>query len=90
MNTKDILNERETTHGEWRQQAHITHRLKEALRDSIRWDILTCSQREALDMICVKMGRILTGDPSEPDHWLDIAGYSTLEHKELTEGKAAI
>ena len=34
--------------------------------------------REALEMTAHKTARILTGEPSEPDHWLDKAGYYTL------------
>lgn len=33
---------------------------------------------EALDMICHKLGRIIAGDASFKDHWVDIAGYATL------------
>jgi hypothetical protein len=35
-------------------------------------------QREALDMIAHKIGRILNGDPDYSDSWRDIAGYATL------------
>jgi hypothetical protein len=35
-------------------------------------------QRETLDMIAHKIGRILAGDPNVEDHWKDIAGYATL------------
>jgi hypothetical protein len=34
--------------------------------------------RESLDMISNKIARIVNGNPSEPDHWIDIAGYATL------------
>lgn len=42
---------------------------------------------EALDMICHKIARILAGDPNEPDHWHDIAGYATLVEKEIKNGR---
>jgi hypothetical protein len=40
-------------------------------------------QREAIDMICHKLGRILSGDPSHPDHWLDIQGYARCAWERL-------
>jgi hypothetical protein len=33
---------------------------------------------EALEMICTKIARILSGNPNDPDHWKDIAGYAEL------------
>jgi hypothetical protein len=35
-------------------------------------------------MICYKMGRILSGDSNNLDHWDDIAGYATLVSKILS------
>jgi hypothetical protein len=35
-------------------------------------------QLQALDMIVTKIGRILTGNPSHLDSWIDIAGYAKL------------
>lgn len=45
-------------------------------------------QLEALDMICTKLARIVTGDPHYIDNWIDIAGYATLVAQRL-EGKSA-
>jgi hypothetical protein len=42
-------------------------------------------QKEALEMICHKMARILNGNPNEHDHWHDISGYSTLVANLLKE-----
>lgn len=33
-------------------------------------------------MILHKCGRILSGDPNEPDHWRDIEGYARIANKE--------
>ncbi len=33
-------------------------------------------------MICLKISRIVTGDPEHPDNWHDIAGYATLAERE--------
>lgn len=73
---QQILNEREKTHGDYGSHATITQDLKRIIHtyDSE----LTDSQRETLDMIAHKIGRILAGDPDFRDHWQDIAGYATL------------
>ena len=43
-----------------------------------RWLNLADDQREALEMIAHKIGRILNGDPDYDDSWVDIAGYAQL------------
>jgi hypothetical protein len=45
-----------------------------------------CLVSEALEMICVKMARIMNGDPLYRDNWVDIAGYAKLVSDRL-EGK---
>ncbi|CAB4172042.1 hypothetical protein UFOVP1552_8 [uncultured Caudovirales phage] len=39
--------------------------------------------RESVHMIQQKIARILSGDPFEPDHWMDIEGYARLVSIEL-------
>ena len=39
---------------------------------------LAPDQMLALDMIAVKISRILSGNPSHKDSWVDIAGYAKL------------
>lgn len=46
------------------------------------WNQLTASQREGLEMIAHKLGRILNGDPNWADSWHDIAGYAKLVEDE--------
>lgn len=43
-----------------------------------KWRHLAPDQREALEMIAHKIGRILNGDPNYADSWADIAGYAKL------------
>lgn len=50
--------------------------------------LLSFEQCEALDMIQHKIGRILSGNPNEPDHWHDIAGYATLVENILRTGQS--
>jgi len=80
---EEILAEREKTHGDFGTHAAITDAIKYHMHNSSKWDYLSSTQREALDMTAHKIGRILAGDPDHKDHWDDIAGYTTLVAKEL-------
>lgn len=86
------LVERGSRYGPFNTHAEIAQTLKIAMSEFTHatgyrpWHMLTNSQREALDMIMHKVGRILNGDPNYADSWVDIAGYATLVAKEL-EGK---
>lgn len=74
----DTLTERGSRYGAFARHAEITQTLKDGLRNHPGWAKLTYNQREALEMICHKIGRILNGDPNYADSWHDIAGYATL------------
>lgn len=78
MSIEDTLNERENTHGDFRVTASIAQDLKDGLRAREGWAALSWNQREAVDLICTKLARIISGNPYEADHWRDIAGYATL------------
>lgn len=73
-----ILAERGKTHGPYREHAAVTQNLKAAMVNSTQWEHLDGHERETLEMIAHKMGRILSGSPHYEDHWRDIAGYATL------------
>lgn len=89
MDIRDILAERGQTHGHFPLHAYITQRMKELFRQQENWHRLTDAQREFLDMDAHKVGRILAGDPTHSDHYLDVAGYATLCVQEL-EGQAPV
>lgn len=72
------LNQRAATHGDYTDHAHQTQILKEVMRANPGWNKLDWHERETLEMIAHKIGRILTGNPHFHDHWHDIAGYATL------------
>jgi hypothetical protein len=74
----EILDARRQTHGAFSLQAALAQRLKLVLRQSANFDDMTEGQRQALEAICDKQARILSGDADHADHWLDIAGYATL------------
>lgn len=73
-----ILNERQKTHGDYDLNANIAQELKTAVRCSPNFGKLAAMQKESVDLICTKLGRILAGDPDVRDHWDDIAGYAKL------------
>ena len=75
---EDTLIERQQTHGDYTETARLAQELKETLRAGFAYGDLSSSHREALDLIATKLARILSGNPREPDHWRDIAGYARL------------
>ncbi len=78
MNVDQILQERGDRYGSFEQNATIAQALKKVLHMNENWHHLAYDQREALDMFCSKMARIMNGDPNYVDSWDDIAGYATL------------
>lgn len=81
--TEALITERGSRYGKFKDGAEIMQELKGVMREVDGWHNLTPSQREALDMIQHKIGRILNGDPTYDDNWKDIAGYATLIVNEL-------
>lgn len=72
------LDERGKRYGAFRTHASITQAIKSVMFNS-RSDLhLEADQREALEMIAHKIGRIINGDPDYVDSWVDIAGYAQL------------
>lgn len=80
--TDDLLSERARTHGSWERTAQLSQSLKGVI-DQAQLPARTLSkgQREAIDMILLKVSRIVCGNPNEPDHWDDCAGYAMLGKK---------
>jgi hypothetical protein len=78
MQTADLIDERERTHGDFTVTARIAQAIKEVYRSAPNWSILTPRQREAMEMAATKDARILSGDPNDPDHWRDRNGYMWL------------
>lgn len=88
MNTDQLLEQRGKTHGLFSDHASITQRTKELWASTPKYKSLTYSQREALDMIAHKVGRVLSGNPHFLDHWADIAGYARLVEKEVSNAES--
>lgn len=74
------LAERGKRYGLFIGHSQVTQSLKLAIESELdkRKKYLPCDQKEALDMICHKIGRIVNGDNNYDDSWIDIAGYAQL------------
>lgn len=76
----DTLEERRGTHGHFCHHATVTQTLKQDVNEALALSGVKLSmvQKEAIDMILHKVGRIVSGNPNHKDHWVDIAGYAKL------------
>lgn len=72
------LEERGKRYGNYLHQTHISKTLQNRMRMAESYSSLATDQQDALEMIAVKISRILNGDPDYSDNWHDIAGYATL------------
>jgi hypothetical protein len=79
----NVLAERGKRYGAFKDGASIMQQLKTVIRSADGWERLTDSQKEALEMIQHKIGRVLNGDPTYVDSWTDICGFSQLIVSEL-------
>jgi hypothetical protein len=85
-NIQDTLAERGSRYGDFAGHANITQRIKFIMQNTQNWSRLKEDQKESLEMVAHKIGRILNGDPDYDDSWVDIAGYVTLVANRL-QGK---
>jgi hypothetical protein len=76
--TEEVLVERNKTHGDFAMNAHFSQEFKRLFQSAPCWVNLSPSHRESLDMIALKLSRILSGQANYRDHWVDICGYSKL------------
>lgn len=85
-----ILKERGDRYGSFDGHARITQALKQKfVVNAKKYSTMSDSQKEAIDMIFHKIGRIGNGDPNYLDSWVDIVGYAQLVVDELKSQEAA-
>lgn len=84
MSIDNTLAERGARYGEFDEHARITQAIKTALTSGRSWDKCSPSQKEALEMVAHKMGRIVNGDPKFVESWRDMSGYVRLVEIELS------
>lgn len=87
VTAEDVIKTRQGTHGEYADSARVMQAIKRAVREGAGYDDLPDIMKESLDMLAHKMGRIVTGNPSFHDHWVDISGYATLIIQRTDDGK---
>lgn len=80
---ENLLNQRQSTHGDFSHASAMVQLIKHRLRAEEGWRDMLAAQREAMEMIVHKIGRIIHGNPHEADHWRDIAGYALLAVREI-------
>lgn len=80
----EILDDRGKEYGDYRHMCAVIQKIKIAMGSSNNWNDLSDAQREALEMIATKIGRILTGNRNNPDSWKDIIGYATKAYETLS------
>ena len=73
-----LLDKRGQTHGPVEDQARMSEDIKNMIHSSENWEMLHPVMKQSLDMIALKISRILEGDPMCSEHWEDLAGYPTL------------
>lgn len=87
MKTEQILNEREKTHGDFEECASLTYDMKKVIGFHLAMDrrgpddnnkIIKKTHLISINMILLKIARIICGNPNHDDHWDDIAGYAML------------
>ncbi len=87
MSTIDAtLAERGERYGAFTGHAQITQTLKATMQTTPKWGQLENDQKEALEMVAHKFGRLLNGDFMYEDNLIDTVGYAQLA---LNDTKAA-
>lgn len=92
----EITNKRATVYGAFLHNALVAQAIKDAMRnlpdpdnECQGWGALPHDVREGLDLIALKMSRILTGDPEYLDNWDDIGGYARIVADRIRRKNAA-
>ena len=78
-----LVADRKSRYGDFNDHAEFTQRIKQVIHASPNWLNMTFTQREGLEMIAHKIGRILSGDPNYADSWVDIEGYARITRERL-------
>lgn len=87
---EDTIASRVSVHGDFTNTARVAQHLKGTIALELRHsgydsDLPDPVMREGMDMIVSKIARIISGDPYEPDHWHDIAGYASLVERRILD-----
>jgi hypothetical protein len=83
LSLDETLAARSGQYGDFAAQAKACQLIKAAFAKCDNWAELDDDAREGLEMIAMKVSRILTGNPKNYDSWHDIAGYSEVVARKL-------
>ena len=80
-----VTKDRKQTHGHFSHTAYILADLRVAVENGLfdpeteePHKVLPPEKMYALDMMLVKIARIISGDENFDDHWPDIEGYARI------------
>lgn len=80
--TEVLLVQRGEKYGDVDAQAKTFDDIMKAIAPpGSNWSTLAPRQRQSLNVIALKISRIMHGDPDYDDNWDDIAGYALLGKK---------
>lgn len=74
---------RQAVYGTFSENARVAQELKALFAREHEGDVPEVVS-EGLDLISLKLSRILTGDPAYLDNWIDLAGYAMCVHDALS------
>lgn len=82
---EQITAKRGSVYGPFLHNSIVAQNIKAAMRnipdpnnEGLKWEALPVDVREALDLIALKVSRIVTGDPEYLDNFDDIGGYAKI------------
>jgi hypothetical protein len=80
LSTSALSTERGNSYGDFDVMAELSQKLKMEIEEHDRKSsiLMTVSQKEAMELILLKIARIAVGDAQHEDSWRDIAGYANL------------
>lgn len=85
----NLLDQRGQTHGDYRAMSTRIQQIKAIMRMGSKWVDMPEPQKEALELIATKIGRIIEGDPEFKDHWDDLSGYAAKASEFCRKGPSA-
>ena len=87
-----VLSDRGSEYGKFSDVADVYYDLLQVINnhDSMAYDgygasVVQRSAQCALDMVCMKIARLVSGSRCHRDSWLDIAGYAMLVVNDIDE-----
>ena len=80
---EETLESRDSTHGDFVDQAECAQRMVDVLNKAEGWMRCPKWMQYAMQMICMKLARIVHGDCRTTEHWHDIQGYARLVEREF-------